>query len=54
VFFIVNRFVVWTAQKVHWPQEVKDALGAAVTEDDLKVDPAHKLRPEGEATKDGI
>ncbi|KIQ20515.1 hypothetical protein RT97_28065 [Variovorax paradoxus] len=54
VFFVVNRFVVWTAQKVHWPQEVKDALGAAITEEDLMVDSMHKLRPEREAVKDGI
>jgi len=54
VFFVVNRFVVWTAQKVHWPQEVHDALGAAITEEDLKADPTHRLRPEGNAAKEGV
>ncbi|MFM9928416.1 DUF6708 domain-containing protein [Variovorax sp. H27-G14] len=48
VFFVVNRFVVWTAQKVTWPREVKDALGAPITEEDLKADTAHKLRPAGD------
>jgi len=54
VFFIVNRFVVWTAQKVHWPQEVKDALGMPITEDDLKLDPTHRLRPESDAAKERV
>ncbi|MNY61587.1 hypothetical protein D3C86_1982810 [compost metagenome] len=54
VFFVVNRFVVWTAQKVQWPQEVVEALGAPITEEDLKADLAHKLRPEGDAVKDGV
>ncbi|MCR6476621.1 hypothetical protein NU688_10715 [Variovorax sp. ZS18.2.2] len=48
-FFFVNRLVVWTARTVHWPQEIKDALGAPVTEEDLKTDPTHRLRPEGDA-----
>ncbi|MNX75696.1 hypothetical protein D3C86_1071810 [compost metagenome] len=45
VFFVVNRFVVWTAQKVQWPQEVVEALGAPITEEDLKADATHTLRP---------
>lgn len=49
VFFVVNRCVVWTAQKVNWPQEVKDALGSPITEEELKADPTHRLRPAGEA-----
>ncbi|ADU38559.1 DUF6708 domain-containing protein [Variovorax paradoxus] len=54
VFFIVNRFVVLTAQKVSWPQEVVDALGTAITEEDLKADPTHRLRPESGRAKDSI
>ena len=54
VFFVVNRFVVWTAQKVHWPQEVVDALGTAVTEEDLKVDPMYRLRPENGHAKENV
>lgn len=45
VFFVVKRFVVWTAQKVQWPQEVVDALGVLITEEDLKADATHQLRP---------
>ncbi|MDP9901888.1 DUF6708 domain-containing protein [Variovorax ginsengisoli] len=30
VFFVVNRFVVWTAQTVTWPKEIEDALGAPI------------------------
>ncbi|MDH6168427.1 hypothetical protein M2282_003580 [Variovorax boronicumulans] len=51
-FFFVNRLVVWTARTVHWPQEVKDALGAPITEEDLNADSTHKLRPEGDAAKE--
>ncbi|WP_307691669.1 DUF6708 domain-containing protein [Variovorax ginsengisoli] len=44
VFFVVNRFVVWTAQTVTWPKEIEDALGAPITEADLSVDTRHTLR----------
>ncbi|MDP9901885.1 DUF6708 domain-containing protein [Variovorax ginsengisoli] len=44
VFFIVNRFVVWTAQTVTWPKEIEDALGAPITEADLAVNTRHTLR----------
>ncbi|MCY1241290.1 hypothetical protein D9M72_541830 [compost metagenome] len=53
-FFFVNRLVVWTARTVHWPQQVLDALGAPITEEDLTADPTNRLRPEGDAAKDGI
>ncbi|QFZ83434.1 hypothetical protein GFK26_11990 [Variovorax paradoxus] len=48
-FFFVNRLVVWTARTVHWPQQVLNALGAPITEEDLQADPTHRLRPEGDA-----
>jgi hypothetical protein len=44
VWIVVNRLVVWTAQKVVWPPEVKAALGAPITEVDLASDTAHALR----------
>ena len=44
VFFVVNRLVVWSAQTVKWPPEVKPALGVPVTEADVQADRAHKLR----------
>ena len=44
VFLIVNRFVVWTAQTVSRPQEIKDALGTPMTSGDIEEDVAHKLR----------
>lgn len=52
-FFFVNRLVVWTARTVHWQQQVLDALGAPITEEDLKADPTNSLRPEGNTAKDG-
>jgi hypothetical protein len=44
VWIVVNRLVVWTAQKVVWPPEVKAALGRVVTEEDLAADSACRLR----------
>lgn len=44
VFFIVNRLVVWSAQTVKWPPEVKPTLGVPVTEADVEADRTHKLR----------
>lgn len=44
VYFIVNRFVVWTAQTVIWPNDILDALGAPVTAADLDADVLHALR----------
>ena len=43
-YFIVNRFVVWTAQTVIWPNDILDALGAPVTAADLDADVLHALR----------
>ena len=54
VFFLVNRCVVWTAQKVHWPAEVTQALGEAITEEDLQQDgAASKLREASKVTVNG-
>jgi hypothetical protein len=44
VWIVVNRLVVWTAQTVVWPPEVKAALGAPITEADLAGDTRHTLR----------
>lgn len=44
VWIVVNRFVVWTAQTVGWPPEVKAALGHVVTEEDLPSASACRLR----------
>jgi len=44
VWIVVNRLVVWTAQTVVWPPEVKAALGAPITEADLASDTRHTLR----------
>ncbi|MEJ8856939.1 hypothetical protein WKW79_20355 [Variovorax robiniae] len=44
VFFVVNRFVVWTAQTVTWPQAIREALGAPITDADLAADTLHTLR----------
>ena len=35
VFLLVNRCVVWTAQKVDWPPEITEALGRPMTPADL-------------------
>ena len=44
VWIVVNRLVVWTAQTVVWPPEVKAALGEPITQSDLDVDSRHVLR----------
>ncbi|WP_295538392.1 DUF6708 domain-containing protein [uncultured Pseudacidovorax sp.] len=44
VWIVVNRLVVWTAQTLVWPPEVKAALGAPITEADLAGDTRHTLR----------
>ena len=44
VWIVVNRLVVWTAQTVVWPPEVKAALGPNITQAELAIDSACKLR----------
>lgn len=53
VFLLVNRCVVWTAQTVHWPPEITEALGPPITEADLAADSEHRLRAASERTAAG-
>lgn len=53
VFLLVNRCVVWTAQTVHWPKEITEALGPPITEADLASDTEHRLRAAGARTGAG-
>ncbi|WP_143072629.1 MULTISPECIES: DUF6708 domain-containing protein [unclassified Variovorax] len=45
LWLFFNRLTVWTAQKVEWPQQIVDAIGPLVTEQDLRTDAYRRLRP---------
>jgi hypothetical protein len=45
LWLFFNRLTVWTAQKVEWPQQIVDAIGPLVTEQNLRTDAYRRLRP---------
>jgi hypothetical protein len=45
LWLFFNRLTVWTAQKVEWPEQIVDAIGPLITEQDLRTDAYRKLRP---------
>ncbi|WP_143072630.1 MULTISPECIES: DUF6708 domain-containing protein [unclassified Variovorax] len=45
LWLFFNRLTVWTAQQVEWPQQIVDAIGPLITEQDLRTDAYRKLRP---------
>jgi hypothetical protein len=45
LWLFFNRLTVWTAQQVEWPQQIVDAIGPLITEQDLRTDAYRRLRP---------
>ncbi|WP_341892081.1 DUF6708 domain-containing protein [Variovorax sp. YR752] len=45
LWLFFNRLTVWTAQKVEWPEEIKQAIGRLINELDLRADTYRRLRP---------
>jgi len=45
LWLFFNRLTVWTAQKVEWPEEIRNNIGRLINELDLRTDAYRKLRP---------
>ena len=45
LWLFFNRLTVWTAQKVEWPEDIKNTIGRLINELDLRTDTYRKLRP---------